>query len=438
MRRRLLWFGLGSVLVIGIVVSIAYILFPFYEEDLYRESLETGFSSALGRTVKLEGPISLSFSLQPRLILENVSVSDLPWASQAHIFRAERLEIQISLIPFLQRRMKIEDIVLDGAGLFLEESSDGLKNWHFGRNEGAGIWSNAVPHLSIEPPESGRLAIKDLRLSYQSHQSGTVYEMMIYTVSVVPIDKQFREIALGGKFRDVPFTVVFKGGRLVDLLDLTNAWPIDGVLSTNGASVAVAGKIGGADSDLLADLRIQIIGERLSAMNDVLTTDLPESAPFMIASAVMLHPEGIDLSDLRMTLGTSEFKGQLNWQTRNDRPMVGGQLTAIRLQLHDFSFPFSQSDPTGKIATKAAGREWPASLPFDADLGIIINQWLLGTTDLGSLALSASVRENHVRLSPVRIHSFGGTVDALEEIEGSSLILVRAHALTPPMEGRST
>ncbi|MBA3965600.1 MAG: hypothetical protein H0X47_07480, partial [Nitrospirales bacterium] len=52
MRRRSLWFGLGSVLVVGVCITLAYILFPFYEEDVYRESLEAGFSAAMGRTVK--------------------------------------------------------------------------------------------------------------------------------------------------------------------------------------------------------------------------------------------------------------------------------------------------------------------------------------------------------------------------------------------------
>ena len=59
MRRRAFIIGIGSFLVIGIFVTLAYVLFPFYKADIYRESLEAGFSAALGRTVRLEGPISL-------------------------------------------------------------------------------------------------------------------------------------------------------------------------------------------------------------------------------------------------------------------------------------------------------------------------------------------------------------------------------------------
>ena len=412
MRRRLLWIGLGSVLVIGASMALAYILFPFYKEDVYRESLEVGFSAAIGRTVKLAGPISLTFSLHPRLVLENVYVSNPPWASHPQFFRADRLEIEVLLGPLLQRRLQIEDIVLDGAELFLEESPEGLNNWNMGKEDAPSIWSNAAPHISIEPLESGRLAMKDLRIAYQSHQSNVFYEMTIQKVSVVPIDERLRNISLAGEFRDVPFEVEFKGGRILDLFDLTKAWPIDGVLSANGASAVVTGSVGGPDPDHIFDLRIQIKRDRLSAVNEILMTDLPDSAPFMIASDVVLNTQGINLSNLQVGLGTSEIIGQLSMQTRDSRPMWTGQLTAKTLQLQDFAFSSQDTGPLNQTSSKPSVTGWPASLPFDADLAITVDKWLIGKTELGSGSLAASVREDHVEISPVRIHSFGGTVDA--------------------------
>jgi len=130
MRRRSLIIGIGFILVIGIFGTLAYVLFPFYKEEVYRDSLEAGFSAVLGRTVKLEGPISLTFSLQPILILEDVQVSNPPWTAHPYFFRADRLEVQVSLGRLLQRQgLEVENILLNGAELFLEEGPDNKDNW---------------------------------------------------------------------------------------------------------------------------------------------------------------------------------------------------------------------------------------------------------------------------------------------------------------------
>src|SRR5680860_1897459 len=167
MRRRFLWFWLGSVLVIGVFIALAYILFPFYEEDVYRESLEAGFSAAMGRPVKLEGPISLTFSLQPTLVLEDFHVANPPWASQPHLFRADRLEIGLSLGPLLRRRLEVQKIALEGGELLLEEGAEGLDNWTFRKDSQPGLLSRAVPSVFMTFAERGAIIIERSRIMYR-------------------------------------------------------------------------------------------------------------------------------------------------------------------------------------------------------------------------------------------------------------------------------
>ncbi len=109
-------FLIGLVLFFGACGAPAYVLFPFIKADVYRKALERGFSATLGRKVSLDGPLSLTVSLQPRLILKHVSIS--PWPSQPHLFRADRLEMGLFLLPLLQRRWRLKKLLLKEQNFF--------------------------------------------------------------------------------------------------------------------------------------------------------------------------------------------------------------------------------------------------------------------------------------------------------------------------------
>lgn len=417
MRRRSLWFWLGSVLVLGVFITLAYILFPFYEEDVYRESLEAGFSAAMGRTVKLEGPISLTFSLQPTLVLEDVHVANSPWASQPHLFRADRLEIGLSLGPLLRRRLEVQKIALEGAELLLEEGAEGLDNWTFGKDSQPGLLSRAVPSFFMTFAERGAITIEHSRIMYRPFPAEETTEVLIHRGEFIVPDDQHRKFSIEGTYQDSPVHIDLIGGRIMDLFTLTEPWPVDGVMSTTGASAAINGRVGGANSDQMFDLQIQVNGDRLSALNGLLQTDLPDSAPFAIAAHVVKSTDGTSVNNVRGTLGASDITGQLSLSNGEGRQKLTGQITAKTLQLTDFPVSAKDPIPGQETSPTSSSSELPAVLPFDADLDITVNRWLMGKTELGSVSLSASVREDQVQISPVRMQSFGGTVNARIEVD---------------------
>lgn len=413
MRRTYLIVGLG--LVVGLTLTLTYILYPFFQKDGYRESLEAGFSAVLERPVKLEGPISFTFSLQPLLILENVRVANPPWASQAHLFRADRLEIQVSLAPLLQRRLRVEKILLDGVDLLLEEGANGLKNWTLQKKEDSSIWSQAVPDISLDIPKTEALAIKDSRISFRSYLSDVSHEMAIQRASIVAIHEVLRKFAIEGQWDDAPFILEVQGGRLVDLFDLKEAWPIDGTLSTNGATAAVKGSFGGSHSNEMSSLHVQINGDRLSALNNILKTNLPDSAPFMVVADVLQKTQTINLKNILAKLGSSEIAGELSVQNQDDRQKILGTLTGDVIQVNDFIF-VAKTPPREASPQPTAAPAPELLLPFDGDVDVTINKWQLGEIELGSSSFTASIRKRRIQIAPFRGKSFGGLLKASLDI----------------------
>ena len=413
MRRPYLIVGLG--LVVGLSLSLAYILYPFFQEDGYRKALETGLSAVLERPVKLKGPISFTFSLHPLVILENIHVANPSWASQDSLIRADRLEIQVSLAPLLQRRLRVEKMLLHSVNFLLEENAAGLNNWTIQKETSSSILAQAVPTISIDIPKAKALAITDSRISYRSYLSHVSHEMVIRHASLLAISERMRKFSIEGHWDDAPFLLELQGGRVMDLFDVQKAWPIDGILTTNGASIAVKGSFGGSNPDEISSLHIQINGDRLSALNEVLKTDLPDSAPFMVAADVLQSAHAINLNTIKAKLGLSEITGQLTVQNQDDRQKVAGTLVSNIIQVNDFTFPSKAQ--TQEVSPQQTGSPVPKlHLPFDADVDVTIHKSKLGKIELGSGSFSANIREKRIQITPVRGKSFGGILNASLDI----------------------
>lgn len=412
MSRRSRNFWIGLVLFLGTCAVFAYVLFPFIKIDVYREALERGVSAALGRKVSLEGSLSLTLSLQPRVILEHVSVSNPPWTSQPHLFRADRLEIGLSLGPLFHRRLEVETIALEGAELLLEEGPEGLDNWTFPKDARPGLLSRVLPSVLVTFSDTGEILVEGTRIVYFPYPGGEPTEVSIHQGFVTAPDDQTRKFSFEGVYRDVPVKAEFTGGRILDVFDLTKAWPVDGVLSTTGASASIKGRVGGANSDQTVDLQVQINGDRLSALNDLLKVGLPDSAPFIIAANVVKTADVTDLHNVRGQLGASDLGGQLRIQNGEGRQTITGQLNAQSLQIHDLTVLSTHNGSKQATSLKQPESVFPPSLPVDVDLDITVEKFFLGETDLGSLSLTAGMHKGQVLLDPIQFESFGGTGDA--------------------------
>ena len=414
--KRQTYYIAGIGLVVGLALTLAYILYPFFQEDGYRKSLETGFSAILGRPVSLEGPISFTFSLHPHLILENIHVANVPSDSPADFFRAARLEIEVSLAPLFQRRLRVEKFLLDEGHLLLEESADGRKNWASQKEKGSSIWSQATPDFFIDIQKPEALVIKDLRISYRSDRSEASHEIAIQHASIGAITERLRKFAVEGHWENVPFMLDLTGGRLADVFDLKEAWPIDGSLSTNGVTALMKGFLGGKDSEEISSLHIQIKGDRLSALNNILKANLADSAPFMVAADLLQKRQAIDLNNIQAKLGSSNITGQLTVHNQDTRPKLVGSLAANLIQVNDFLLS-PKATRQGVVPPHPTSSTAELLFPVDANVDVTIHKWQLGEIELGSGALTFDIGERRLQVTSIRAKSFGGLLKANLDID---------------------
>ena len=75
---------------------------------------------ATGRTLSLDGPLRLTWSLWPTLQVNSARLSNLPGGSRPDMARAERIEAQISLPALLRRRIDVIRLRLVGPNVLFE------------------------------------------------------------------------------------------------------------------------------------------------------------------------------------------------------------------------------------------------------------------------------------------------------------------------------
>ncbi len=120
-----------------IAVGTVWLLPRILDASQHRDVIERLAARALGRSVRIEGPVALSLLPEPSLVAANVTVGDDdPHGPQ---ITARELRLRIGLLPLLSGHLNARDLVLSGADIRLPDPKS------FGPTD-AGL-------LTMRPPE---------------------------------------------------------------------------------------------------------------------------------------------------------------------------------------------------------------------------------------------------------------------------------------------
>ncbi|MDH3771623.1 MAG: AsmA family protein, partial [Nitrospirota bacterium] len=411
-----------------LLAGLAYALFPFLiDEEQYRRPLEKGASFALGRRVTIEGPISLSLSFHPTLVLEDVHIANPSWASRPDLLQASRLEGQLSFLALLRRELVIDKILFDGVDLLLEEGPQESNNWTFGKPSESSVSSKTESPISGTMAEGGFIGIQRVTIAYQPHMaSGPESQLTIIEGTALSMEDRTRKFSLRGTFRETPFTIELKAGKIFDLVDLAEPWPFDGLVAVASTSLNMKGHLIGPLSAPSLELTGALHGERLSDLNSLFETDLPQYGPYELTTSLALSEETISLRNIGAKIGESEFGGDLKLLNQAEKVQISGKLTANTIQVNDFRS--SEPDITS-TDTLTDSPDMPSLSgtfasqtgmdAIDLDLELAVNRLLYDATDLGTMAFSAKLKEGHLSLAPFQAKSFGGMIAASLELDGN-------------------
>src|SRR5580704_18153447 len=159
--------GLAAVaLLLGAVAVVVFCIFQFgIAQRWARNALLHQLEASTGARVELGG--FHLHALRMRAELDNLTLHGLEKSSDAPLFQADRVQVGITVLSFLHRQFKIDELLLDGPQLTVRFEKNGSSNLPTPKTPPhAGPWQETLFNLRIGRVElrNGSASVNDRRV----------------------------------------------------------------------------------------------------------------------------------------------------------------------------------------------------------------------------------------------------------------------------------
>ncbi|MGH6917880.1 MAG: AsmA family protein [Geminicoccaceae bacterium] len=389
---------LGAV-VLGLLLLAsaagAFLLATLDPND-HKALIEQWASDALGRTVRIEGPIELTRSLTPTLVVNNLSMSGAgatsDAATAAAVVSIGRAELSLVLTSLLFGPLHLPHIAVDTAQLDLPlqgglPASDG----------------------DAQVPRIDQITLSNITIRYQ-RDVGDPFVGVVERATFAPAASA-TTLDITGTIGKVPLHLAGTTGTVAALFAGGRDWPLEADATLGEGKLGFSGKLGLQGAQLLFTLDANI--------------DLPASTAAALAipalplqATTKLHGDAASFTaqGLVATYGNSDLQGDLTWQ-QGARAKLSGKVTAKRIVLAEL-LPQVDGASGGDVVPNPPMLT-PALMPMDLDLDASVGQLDLApghaATDL-MITTRGSEREMDLTLAQAKLGT--GQVQAHYKVQG--------------------
>jgi uncharacterized protein involved in outer membrane biogenesis len=241
-RRHVLHVVLASIALLIVITGGVVILVASIDAEGFKPRIAAAVKRATGRDLVLTGPIHLSFSLRPRMHLEDVGFTNPPGFSRPMMATLQRLDLQLALLPLLRQRIEIDNVTLVAPNLLLETNAEGQTNWVFPVKTKPTDADKMHDRIGIE-----NITVDGGTIGYRDQRSGggavlVVSQLLIQAASPdAPL-----HLTMQAKANDQAFSLTGDVGPITQLQvpETGLPWPINLQLSAGAAKLTIDGNIG--------------------------------------------------------------------------------------------------------------------------------------------------------------------------------------------------
>ena len=342
--RVIKWAGILLVAAIAVAIAILHSI----DVDGYRDEIAAGFAKATGWSLSIDGKIDLSLSLNPAVVVEDVSVANADWGTRPRMMTLRRAEARVELLPLLAGDVRVTKLVLVEPDILLETSSDGVANWRPGPPSDGGT-VEAGDGISRIPMFS-HVDIRRGTLTYRDGRSGEEVRLDLAEAALEARPaSESAAVEITGAWNGVPFTV---SGSVEPLASLGSGLPLRLVVEVEGSGfdARLAGAISDPHEFEGLDLEVEATGSSLASLAAVAGPDIPDLGPVDLRSVVRGSAEKLEIGDLRLALASSDFAGAVTVSRITGRPHVAGKLVSTAIDLSELL-----REPEGEGSESARG-----------------------------------------------------------------------------------
>lgn len=365
---RALLIGLATLVVL--LIAAVLIVPSFIDWNGQKALITEEARKFTGRTLVIDGDVSLSLLPAPALSAESVRLANIEGGSAPAMAELESLEVQVALMPLLRGRVQVQSVVLVQPRILLEVLPDGRRNWDFtpsdqSESEGtaAGQETGQGQEQAAGQPQDAAsdgggdfvvqvdsFAIQDGTLIYRDAVDGREEQVESLDGSLVAESLQGPFIVEGSAIaRGVEGGVKLTVGRLVE----SGATPInlELALPRSASNLAFSGSLSFDPTPVGLRGRLKGEGEDLGGLIADLVPEQRESLPsflhnsFTLDAEVTADREVATIGGVTLGLGTTSLTGEATARIGPPHD-VGIKLAVSRLDLDKLLAAASPRDPS--------------------------------------------------------------------------------------------
>ena len=375
-----------------LLLAGAYVALSTLDLNAFVGPVKDRVKAVTGRELTIRGDVRLALSMRPRVVLNDVALGNAPWGVAKDLVTAERLELELALLPLLSRRFELTEVTLVGPVVALETDAKGQRNWDLGKRPGASAGADGAG----TPAALGVASLEIVRgkLTYRDGATGGVTPIAVDRFSLrarsatAPIAVEF-----SGRIDDVPVAVEGTLGPLEALLQ--QRWPY------------------------AVELKGQVAGQKTA-----------------IATRITAAGARYQLDDLKVSLGANALTGTFAVLTGGAHPKLEFDLTGPALAFNALPVPVSVPAAASPAAAPKGGRAYlfsDAPINFsalrlvDAQGALAVGRFTLPNgRALQDLKVALVLDDGRLQVSRFSLALMGGTMSGSAAIDAAAADRVSA------------
>ncbi|MCY3829620.1 MAG: AsmA family protein [Rhodospirillaceae bacterium] len=269
--RWILRGAIGLALLAAAVAATAIVLVSATDFTAYRDEIAAAVKRETGREVRIDGRIEQSvLTLSPSISMAGLTFANADWGSRPEMLTAERVELEVALLPLIGGEILVKRFRLTGADLLLETDTAGTANWLFGQADGR----QSGPESGADGDGSGAYRpvfpfVKDLEIAasvvtFRDGRSGLETKLRIEQIAArAPTFDSPVNVEARGAYNGVPVAAEGSMGQIAGLFGRVANYPVAAKLQFGRSTLEGAGK-----ADLTGALPV-VVGEMKAELLDL-------------------------------------------------------------------------------------------------------------------------------------------------------------------------
>jgi uncharacterized protein involved in outer membrane biogenesis len=408
--RPLAWTA-GVVLLPTLLAALFIAIFGW---NWLRGPIQNMTAERTGRVLAINGDLKVRFGWpSPRIHAGAITFANPAWAREKQMVAADGVEIAVNLPQLLMRNIVLPEVRLERPVVFLEQGTDGRKNWLLDvhqQDEGARI---RIDRLTLD---QGKLGYDD------AAKKTSIRSDLSTSVAGVSFSAQGKYLGLALKARG-------SGGPVLAMRDENSPYPIKLDATAGSTRVRADGTITSLLKFTAMDMRLALAGASLEDLYPLLGIVFPATRAYETAGHLLHSGNSWRYEKFAGHIGDSDIAGALQVET-------GGKRPALKAELASKLLDFSDLGPMiGAKAVSVQGRVLP-DMPFktdrwdsvDAEVGLkAATIRRAKELPLENLVVHLSLRDSVLTLDPLDFGVAGGHLDAVISLDGRK-DPIQAHA----------